>query len=113
MEIVVTVFLMITVAVLTGIIIKFGKYIVKELKREDERRRLQPICGCTHNLSFHDRETGRCNAQDRVETDWNDVGTPIRWGQKQCSCVRYTGPEPIISYYAPEITSGGEAGGDR
>lgn len=108
MEIVVYVFLMAAVIGLMGMIVKLTKYLGKELKSDAERRRLQPICGCTHNLSFHDRETGQCNAQNRVEVDWDDVGTPIRWGQEQCTCRRYTGPEPMITYYAPEIASSEE-----
>ena len=47
-----------------------------------------PVCGCGHHHSYHDPETGRCNA--------------TRFGDP-CKCLSYTGPEPLPEFYAPEI----------
>ncbi|GAA4910958.1 hypothetical protein [Streptomonospora salina] len=63
----------------------------------------QPICGCGHNLVFHDHETKRCQAQ---------VVIPGRWvGQsggtyRPCMCQGYRGPVPVDEYYAPDIVNG-------
>jgi hypothetical protein len=65
------------------------------------RKEIQPICSCGHAVSFHG-DDGRCNAQASVAT-WNNG----RWtGQEQqaCTCQKYTGPEPLPTFYAPEIT---------
>ena len=63
----------------------------------------QPVCGCGHNLVFHDRETKRCQTQ---------VVIPGRWtGQhdstyRQCMCQGYRGPLPVDEYYAPDFLDG-------
>ena len=36
----------------------------------------QPVCGCTHHLSFHNPRTGTCAYDD-------------------CKCQQYVGPEPL------------------
>jgi hypothetical protein len=50
-----------------------------------------PTCGCNHNVSYHDPKTGRCHKISSYDGS-------------QCPCRRYTGPEPLPEYYAPEIT---------
>jgi hypothetical protein len=55
-----------------------------------------PICGCEHHLAFHEMDgegnpTGHCR-----EIINSHNGT-------ECGCQRYTGPEPLPEYYAPEI----------
>jgi len=46
---------------------------------------VKPVCGCGHHVSFHKDRTGLCHAK--------------AW----CNCQKYTGPEPMPEYYAPEI----------
>lgn len=61
-----------------------------------------PICGCGHDRAFHDRDKGRCHAVERTEK--KDVfGNTRGWLEAPCECRRYNGPEPIASYYAPEL----------
>jgi hypothetical protein len=47
-----------------------------------------PRCGCGHSIAFHDPQTRRCHA---------------RVGYERCACRRYSGPEPLPSFYAPQI----------
>lgn len=65
------------------------------------KEEVKPVCGCGHGTSFHGSD-GRCNALSEV-TRWDSgrwAGTdPVR-----CTCQRYTGPEPLPAFYAPEIT---------
>jgi hypothetical protein len=49
----------------------------------------QPICGCSHHLSFHNPGTGACAVDD-------------------CRCQQYVGPEPLGHVFAqPLIDPGG------
>lgn len=57
------------------------------------------ICGCTHELSFHDPKAGECHAQEYIPA----TGSHYSYYER-CTCRRYTGPEPLTEYYAPEIT---------
>lgn len=74
----------------------------------------QPVCGCEHELAYHDPKTGECHATITVVIE---KGQPIldpfgeyvvtykaaKYEARQCTCRRYTGPEPLSSYYAPEL----------
>lgn len=65
----------------------------------------QAICGCEHALAFHDPATGQCHAMVEIPTelgDWNEV---VEWENEQCTCRQYTGPTPLPTIYAPEVTS--------
>jgi hypothetical protein len=69
----------------------------------------KPVCGCSHHHSFHDRESSRCHATvNGVPIHRDRFGDADAWEQAQCPCRAYSGPEPMPSYYAPEIA--GEAG---
>ncbi|HEY9369931.1 hypothetical protein [Streptomyces sp.] len=65
----------------------------------------KPICGCTHELAYHDPEKGTCRAAVNVESRWDGYGDPIGWKQAPCACQQYTGPTPLPTVYAPEVTS--------
>jgi hypothetical protein len=60
---------------------------------------VRPVCGCEHAVAYHDPKTGECHAR-------RNLGY---WSGKDhfegCTCRRYTGPEPLPEYYAPEIPS--------
>lgn len=58
----------------------------------------KPVCGCEHELAYHDPKTGECHAE--ISRFVYDIGD-YQW--RQCTCCRYTGPEPLTSYYAPEL----------
>ena len=51
----------------------------------------QPICGCSHHLSFHSPTTGGCAAED-------------------CRCQQYVGPEPLGHVFAQPLIDPGAAG---
>jgi hypothetical protein len=61
------------------------------LKRRRTYRHPDPICGCKHHFSQHDR-TGKCYA-------------PTNWGANwhQCTCQVYTGPQPLPEFFSPEV----------
>jgi hypothetical protein len=44
----------------------------------------QPICGCSHHLSFHSPTTGSCAVED-------------------CRCQQYVGPEPLGHVFAQPL----------
>lgn len=79
------------------------------------------VCACTHGVNFHDPDTGRCAWVDRETRERDDIlrhpnGKPITSGLRDtirikvpetvehaCTCLRYVGPEPLPSVYAPEV----------
>lgn len=73
---------------------------IRELQLEAKRRELEdahpqpvePVCGCGHNLAFHDIKTNACRH---------------RVGETTCSCQRYTGPEPWVQVYLPPMSEPG------
>ena len=84
---------------LAGILI--GRFLPGLARSRRAIEEVKPLCGCGHGPSFHE-EKGRCHAQNQV-TRW-DGG---RWAgivSTPCSCQKYTGPEPLPAFYAPEIT---------
>ena len=79
---------------------------------------IEARCGCKHHYAEHD-ETGCHHINMKVTKSGTPVigrndfyekdvvlgyegeeSTPVR-----CGCKRYTGPEPLPTYYAPEIGS--------
>jgi hypothetical protein len=89
----------------------------REFRKREEREELrrnpppvQPICGCQHHISYHDPKTGACNdkvktviKRERVAGQMNST-----WRHDDCLCRRYVGPEPLVTFYAPDhaTTSG-------
>ena len=100
------------------------------MRRKRREKTPEPVCGCRHNLAFHDPETGRCNHTEQiilrneevvrhpsgnvVKSPYGELETIVVQtfaGERRCGCVRYTGPEPLTQYYAPEIIVPQEGGG--
>jgi hypothetical protein len=75
--------------------------------RRKDPKPVEAVCGCTHHHSMHDPQTGACNAAVEVPV-YNQYGGHAGKEYADCACVRYSGPEPMPTYYAPEIA--GEAG---
>lgn len=69
---------------------------------------IEARCGCRHHHSMHDPETSRCHARVDEPATYDLDGDPTSFRKVQCSCRRYSGPEPIPSLYAPEIAGEGE-----
>lgn len=87
-----------------------------------EPKAVEAICGCKHHFALHD-ENG-CHATD-VRQVLIESGQPVTmqtgyqggtWrtehtGAKYqavttaCGCKRYVGPEPLPTFYAPELES--------
>ena len=86
---------------LEGALIAVGAFLAGQwLPRPYRRRRVkppkpvQPICGCKHNVSYHDPKTSECHGR-------------VYCGEgryEDCTCKQYSGPQPIPEFYAPEIT---------
>lgn len=58
----------------------------------------QPVCGCSHHLSFHNPVTGAC-------------------AEEGCRCQQYVGPEPLGHVFAqplidPDTTPGPDTAAD-
>ena len=66
----------------------------------------RPVCGCSHHHAYHDAETGKCNATVNGQAlQFDDYDFPVKWELVQCPCLRYSGPEPLPTYYAPAIAA--------
>lgn len=92
-----------------------GKIVKSHRNRKEAKERAahdkanpQPICGCTHHFAFHDPKTSACNAQERVLTKsaYYDRDLlrqiPGMYKERPCPCRRYTGPEPLTTFFAPD-----------
>lgn len=55
---------------------------------------LQPVCLCGHHYGSHDPERGECMTEFVRTFNYQQVWRP-------CSCVRYTGPQPVEQYWVP------------
>ena len=73
--------------------------------RREGLKPIEAVCGCRHHHAMHDPETGACNATVEVDR-YNKYGDYTGKEHKPCACLRYSGPEPIPSLYAPEIARG-------
>lgn len=62
------------------------------------------MCGCTHHHAVHDPKTGTCNAAVPVPA-YDDRGGRVGYEYQPCACLRYSGPEPMPTYYAVEIAT--------
>lgn len=98
---------MITGALILAIGIVLGWLLRSLPARRKGPKPVEAVCGCTHHHSMHDPETGECNATVQVSR-YNNGGNWTGYVQNPCACRRYSGPEPLPSFYAPEIA--GEAG---
>lgn len=70
-------------------------------RRRNELEERKPMCSCGHAVSFHG-DDGRCRATNDV-SKW-EGGHWTGNVQEQCTCQKYTGPQPLPSFFAPEIT---------
>ncbi|WP_308455463.1 MULTISPECIES: hypothetical protein [unclassified Streptomyces] len=70
---------------------------------EAARRAPEPVCGCGHHLSQHDRR-GVCHEVVRRPTGWDADQTPTGYEPGACTCQRYVGPQPLSQVYADELT---------
>lgn len=50
---------------------------------------VKPICGCGHDLAFHDQAASVCHHSE---------------SEARCACQRYVGPEPLGQVYLPPLS---------
>jgi len=60
---------------------------------------VQPFCLCDHSYGHHDPKTGACNESTVCDFRSAEKGRYQR--ELACGCVRYTGPQPVESYWVP------------
>jgi len=65
----------------------------------------EPFCGCGHHHSYHDPETGACNAGVQVPSRYDDDGIVTARRYVTCACRQYSGPQPMPEFFAPAVTS--------
>lgn len=61
------------------------------------------VCGCGHELAFHDPETQGCHGRNQ-RVKHNKWGDKIGFEHVPCTCRQYDGPTPLPTVYAPEVT---------
>jgi hypothetical protein len=94
---------------LAGILIGvLGDRLLSRSGRRKQRTEVEAICGCEHSIAYHDRQTGHCAGMRKAASKWDEFGDPVAWTEQPCTCRRYSGPEPLPEFYAPEVT--GEQG---
>lgn len=80
------------------------------------RRRMTPIlekqkvakCACKHVRSMHVDGKGACTEIEVTSYwEWDEAKNAdvLRHKEYPCACKIYDGPEPLPSYFAPEIQS--------
>lgn len=100
---------MITAITITLAVLMFPLGFIAGRNRRPRRiKPVRPVCGCEHELAYHDPASGQCHKLVKgKEIKWDDEDPRYArgWERVQCQCRRYTGPQPLPEYYAPEITS--------
>jgi hypothetical protein len=61
------------------------------------------VCGCGHELAYHDPATGVCHEEDARRV-WDERANIHVSKAVRCMCRQYDGPTPLPTMYAPEVT---------
>jgi len=80
-----------------------GRFLPARRRRPKAPEPIEPVCGCKHHHSFHDPKTGICHGTKGVAAPRADYNIPQHYVDIPCTCRQYTGPEPLPTYFAPEI----------
>lgn len=94
-------------------------------KKPKPRKAIPPpeaLCGCGDHFALHDRETGECLAVHTerfkiedgkphvMQTGYDGREHKVHYSSAKyqvittkCGCKHYVGPEPMPTYYAPEL----------
>lgn len=74
-------------------------------RRAPERSKpVQAICGCSHGISMHNAETGRCHGlMNGNPLKYDRDKEPTAYEQVPCTCQRYVGPLPIDQVFSPPV----------
>lgn len=87
---------------LLGILI--GRFLPGRRRQPKPPEPVKPICGCSHGVHTHDPKSGACQAQVKMYKYSPSAGREVFDKYGPCACVRYSGPQPITEFYAPEIS---------
>lgn len=68
----------------------------------------RPVCGCGHELAFHDPKTSECHGLvDGDPVGYEAHGYPTAYKKVRCSCRQYVGPVPadqlLASFQSPTL----------
>ena len=85
------------VAVLVGWVLR-GPSLNRKSKEDT------PLCSCGHAPAFHDPKMRECYAEIQRPNRWDSYGEEVGWIWVTCTCQKYDGPEPLASFYPPELT---------
>lgn len=77
--------------------------VVSRLRRPKPPKLVEPICGCTHHLAKHDRETGECHAVVDKRRPMYKNGGLSHYEDVLCTCRQYVGPEPFYLSWTPPM----------
>lgn len=72
--------------------------------RRRARKSPKPICGCTHELAFHDSATSECHGTVSEPSRYDRFGEVTAYRTVRCTCRQYDGPTPLPTVYAPEVS---------
>lgn len=89
--------------VLAGMLL--GRFLPARRRTPQPPKPPKPVCGCTHQLAFHDPATGECHGVNSVEK-YSRTGYWVGEEQIRCTCRQYDGPTPLPTVYVPEVTDG-------
>jgi len=94
-------------SLLAGAGIAVVAYLAGRLERRRRPRTpeaVEPICSCEHSLAHHDRETRACHGRVKTPVAFDKVYGAVDFEMEPCTCRQYIGPQPLETFYAPEIT---------
>lgn len=75
-----------------------GQWLPRPRLRRGVPKPSRPVCGCKHELAYHDPKSGQCHSLMYVP------GTASHLSRHEpCACRQYSGPQPLPEFYAPEI----------
>lgn len=87
-----------SVAVTLGVL-GVGWLLGRHARIKSAPKQPKPVCMCGHHYGTHDPKTGACGDGEDEQRWSSNKGT--HFVTVSCSCVRYTGPQPIEQYWVP------------
>lgn len=76
-----------------GVLVAAG-WLLGRIRRSRPVEMAPDACGCSHPLSFHDRDVGTCTGEIRRE-HYDRHGSRNGYEWVDCMCRQYTGAIPV------------------
>jgi hypothetical protein len=89
--------LLVSSGMLTGFLLGLKRKRLPKLQKRQE-----PICGCTHHISFHDGDG--CHGTREIAIAWNAYGEERQWKEGSCGCRKFV----LHDDMTPAILPGGD-----